>query len=379
MKNRSLAILASIIVLLIVAFVVVNREEQLHPQRQADTLPRSEAKELKVAALLNMTGPSARFDAPKAKTLEIALERVTELYPDVPLTLRIFDAGGGPEGATVAVRGATTWGAEYYLSGTSPTALAIAAQVRDRAPLVVQLANAANPDFGPPRQGEYRFWPDWRQEADLIGSHIVDSKFERILLIYSADPYSTALRKELIGRIGNQGITVTELQFDPAATPDFRPALVRAAGDGADAVVVFGLPPGLKALIAQMAETGWSGTTIGGVNINLAVSDYVQAGLQGALWLVETESMVADPKSGSEVAIFRDAYSKRFGDTPAFYTLYLADAVYFAAAAEDGKASASMTTVDAANRVTEFEGASGQIRVLPNRTLAFEMRFIRAH
>jgi len=334
-------------------------------------------QEVRVAVLLNLTGPAARFDAPKQKTIQIAQERIAVLNPDLPLAVRVLDAGGGPEGATIAVRRATEWGATWYLSGTSPTALAIGAQVRGRDPAVVQLANAANPDFGPPRAGEYRFWPDWRQEARLIVSHLLDKSMSRVLLIYSADPYSTALRKELRAGVADHGVALTELQFDPAATPDFRPGLIRATNDGTDAVVVFGLPPGLTALFSQMSEAGWAGTTIGGVNTNIALGTYDELNLAGPLWLVETESMAKSPSPDSEVARFRAAYQKAFNEQPAFYSLYLADALYFVAAAMSVPDAPRQSTVAAANAVTGFSGASGQIRVLPDRTLAFRMHLSR--
>jgi ABC-type branched-subunit amino acid transport system substrate-binding protein len=338
----------------------------------------TEEEGARVAVLLNLTGPAARFDAPKQKTIQIAQERIATLYPHLPFAVRVLDAGGGPEGAIVAVRRATEWGATWYLSGTSPTALAIAAQVRDREPAVVQLANAANPDFGPPRSGEYRFWPDWRQEAGLIVRHLLDGGMRRVLLFYSADPYSTALSEELRAGVAEHGVALSELQFDPAATPDFRPPLIRATNDGTDAVVIFGLPPGLTALFSQMSEAGWAGTTIGGVNTNVALSTYDELNLTGPLWLVETESMIKSPIADSEVARFRTAYQQTFNDQPAFYSLYLADALYFVGAAMSPPNAFDLSTVAAANAVTDFNGASGEIRVLPDRTLEFKMRLIRA-
>lgn len=332
---------------------------------------------IRVAVLLNLTGPAARFDAPKQKTIQIAQERIAALNPGLPLAVRVLDAGGGPEGATIAVRQATDWGALWYLSGTSPTALAIAAQVRGRDPVVVQLANAANPDFGPPRPGEYRFWPDWRQEASVIVRHLLGEGMRRVLLIYSADPYSNALRKELRAGVADHGVALTELQFDPAATPDFRPALVRATNDGTDAVVVFGLPPGLTALFSQMSEAGWTGSTIGGVNTNIALATYDELKLPGPLWLVQTESMAKSPSPGSEVARFRAAYQETFNEQPAFYSLFLADALYFVAAAMSAPDVAGLSTVAAADAVTEFSSASGQIQVLPDRTLELRMHLTR--
>src|SRR5438128_97444 len=85
--------------------------------------PAKNPNRVRVAAILNLTGPSARFDADKKKTLELALVRLKELYPKFDLEFKLLDAGGGPESTTVAVRQARAWEAKYLLSGTSPTAL----------------------------------------------------------------------------------------------------------------------------------------------------------------------------------------------------------------------------------------------------------------
>lgn len=371
MKSRVTAIIGILAAAALVLAVYWSRWPM--QGRQADT-----TGSIRVAAILNLTGPAARFDSPKQKTLEIAGKRLRDLYPSLPLEVRVFDGGSGPEGATVAVRKASEWGAEYFLSGTSPTALAIAAQVRGREPPVVQIANAANPDFGPPQVGEYRFWPDWKQEAELVFGLLSRENLKKVLLIYSADPYSEVLRKEIEDRMVSGGFTLTKLQYDPASTPDFRPALIRAIGDRTQAVVVFGLPPGLTALLNQMSEVGWNGTTVGGVNINIVVPKYDEAKLKGPLWLVETEAMTGQVSPDSEVAKFRRAYETAFSESPAFYTLYLADALYFIAAGTSRPDAPQETPVKILQKVTEFDSASGKIRIAPDRTLEFVMQMRKA-
>src|SRR5688572_12267324 len=113
-------VLAAALVILLFAYLF-SRDDR--PQRGTGT---------RVAGVINLTGPSARFDAVKRQTLGIALDRIRTLNPGFNVELREFDAAGGPEATNVAVRQATEWGASYFLSGTSPTALAIASQVRGR-------------------------------------------------------------------------------------------------------------------------------------------------------------------------------------------------------------------------------------------------------
>ena len=336
------------------------------------TLPTSRGNEVKVAAIINLTGPAAQFDAIKQRTLEVAIDRVHQLYPMSMVTLKLFDAGGGPESTNVAVKKAKRWGASYFLSGTSPTALAIATQVRNASPPVVQMANAANPEFGPPRPGEYRLWPDWEHEAFLVADLLKSQGFNKVLVIHSADPYSESLKKALSKEISKKGgVVAVYQQFDPASSPDFRPALTRAKADGAKAIVVFGLPPGIRSLISQMQQVQWSGAVVGGVNINLTASDFSKTGLPGPLWSLRTPTMRQKLASGSEADTYRNAYIKKNGEVPAFHAVYLADAIYLIAAA-NAKASNS-SAVDKTRKIREINSASGIINITTDGILKYPM------
>lgn len=362
--------LGLLVVVLIVAAVL------LFPRHQA--IPDGESA--KVAVILNLSGDAARFDAIKRQTIEVATARIRELYPQLRLDVQMLDAGGGPEATKVAVRRGLDAGARYFLSGTSPTALAIASIVRGQDIPIAQMANAANPDFGPPRKGEYRLWPDWTQEADLIYQLLTDLKIQSVLVIHSADPYSGALKATLEGLIGNSGsISVQRQQYDPAATPDFRPALLRAKADAAQALVIFGLPPGIKALMSQMSEVGWDKPLIGGVNINLVSADYVSAGLKGGLWVIETEAMQDTLRAGSEAQAFRAQYERTFGQTPPFHALYLADGLYFIATSFGDSIPRQDDNLERLEATHSFEGASGNVTVGTDGVLRYTMRVRKAY
>lgn len=330
-------------------------------------------EQIRIAAILNMTGPSARFDAVKMNTLNLASERIKILFPDIPLVVNYFDAGGSPEVTIVAVRKALDWGASYFLSGTSPTALAIADQVHGYSRPIVQMANAANPNFGPPNPLEYRLWPDWEQEADIISGIIKQENIGSILLIHSADPYSEALTKELRSKTDLMHININDLAYDPASTPDFRPAIIRAKQENMEAIVIFGLPPGIRSLMSQMAQVGWNKSLIGGVNINLAVSDYDSAGLTGPLWLIETEAMRDNLRKDSEAYIFRSKYLKEYGETPPFHALYIADALYFIASAWNETKNGNIAIGEQIKHINSFEGASGHVDITNDGILQYQM------
>ncbi|MFO0927855.1 MAG: ABC transporter substrate-binding protein, partial [Gemmataceae bacterium] len=194
-------------------------------------------------------------------------------------------------------------------------------------------------------------------------------------LIHSADPYSEALTKELRTHAASRGdVTFLEFPFDPAGTPDFRPALERAKAQGAQALIVFGLPPGIKSLVGQLAAAGWNRPVIGGVNINLTLDDFNKAGLKGGLWLVETESMRGELPHDGEAHQFREAYRAKFGDVPPFHALYLADAFYFVAAAHRENPQRELSELDRMGGVRQFQSASGLIQVNKDGTLRYEMR-----
>lgn len=341
--------------------------------------PAAEQRPIRAAALLSLSGPAARFDAIKQQALSVASDRIKQLHPQVQIELQVLDAGGGPESTLASVRRAIEWNAQYFLTGTSPTALAVARDIRDRTPLPVHLANAANPDFGPPRPAEYRFWPDWRQEADTIIQIVDENKIAKVLLIHSADPYSEALTREFRElNKSRRNLTVTELQYDPASTPDFRPALIRAKREATGALIVFGLPPGIQALFSQLAETQWTSLIVGGVNTNLALAAYDSAKLSAPLWLIETEAMRSELPRTSEASQFRSAYRQRFGEAPPFQALYLADALYFIAQGWSAKPDANLPEGERARAVRSFDGASGRIEVTEEGVLRFVMSPKRA-
>jgi ABC-type branched-subunit amino acid transport system substrate-binding protein len=355
------------IILALITLVSCVRETPAPPPRTASSRPPT----LRVAAVLSFTGPAAKFDAIKQNTLNIALDRVNG-RGHMNIELTYFDAGGTPETADAAVQKALGSRPQYILSGTSPTALAIAAQVRERGLAVVHIANAANPQFGPPHAGEYRFWPDWRQEANVLAGLLMQQRLSRVLLIHSTDPYSEALHDALKSTSWAKGASISEFPFDPAGTPDFRPALLGSQHRGADALVVFGLSPGMKALVAQMEEVGWTSAVIGGVNINHVEEDYQRAGIKGGLWSIRTEAMSATLPADSEASTFRGLYQARYGGAiPPFNALYLADALYFIEAAHRGTDTENVIARAAA--VREFDGASGHITVGPDSTLQYKM------
>jgi ABC-type branched-subunit amino acid transport system substrate-binding protein len=330
---------------------------------------------VRVAALLNLTGPAARFDAIKKQALDLALERIKAQRPELKLELTVVDAGGAPDITLAAARKAIDNGASYILTGTSPTALAVAGIARGRTPAIVQIANAANPAFGPPRPGEYRFWPDWNQEAKVVADQLRANGIRSVVVVHSADPYSEALRAAFVTLLAAEpAVAVRAQQYDPASTPDFRPLLLRAKDEGVGALIVFGLPPGIKALMGQLVDVAWTAPIVGGVNTNLTIDDYDKSGLKCGLWVVETEAMKDELPKGSEAEAFRTSYREKFGAVPPFHALYMADALYFAAAAVSSTAAPVATALDRASAVREFAGPSGTIRIGNDGVLQLELK-----
>jgi len=365
LKSLSRSLLAVLAVAVLVASVYFY---------QRGTSAQLDDGTVRVAILLNLTGPAARFDAIKKQAVDLAFERLKTQRPELKLEVTVVDAGGAPDITLAAARKALDNGASYVLTGTSPTALAVASIARGRMPGVVQVANAANPAFGPPRPGEYRLWPDWNQEAKTVADQLRANQVRSVVVIHSADPYSEALRAAFVALLtAEPAIAVRAQQYDPAATPDFRPLLLRAKDDKVGALIVFGLPPGIKALMGQLIDVGWTAPIFGGVNTNLTIEDYDKSGLKCDLWVVETEAMRDELPAGSEAAAFRAAYQQRFGVRPPFHALYMADALYFAAAAASG-AQGPTAAIDRAKAVREFAGPSGTIRIGEDGVLQLELK-----
>ena len=125
--------------------------------------------------------------------------------------------------------------------------------------------------------------------------------------------------------------------------------------------------------MAQMKEVGWDRALIGGVNINIVLSGYDAAGLKNPLWLVQTEAMGDTLSPDSEASKFRQAYRDATGKNPAFYSLYLADGIYFIAEGSAHNPAANSTPRQRVAAVREFQAASGRNHVNDDGTLGFVM------
>jgi ABC-type branched-subunit amino acid transport system substrate-binding protein len=328
---------------------------------------QTKGQKVQFVAFLSLTGPAAQFDAIKRRSLETAFARLSKTQPN--LSLEIQDAGASPEVLVAAARQAVAGGARILFSGTSPNALAIAAVARKSGVQLVQLANAANPEFGPPRPLEYRLWPDWQQEAAIIHKMLKSASANTALLISSADPYSTSLDESL--RNAAPKITFTSLRFDPASPPDFRPAILKAKAANIDAVVIFGLPPSLKALTTQLQEVDWKRPVLGGVNLNLSQEHLQQIAFQAPVFAVRTTTMRPTLDPASEAGRFREDYKLKYGDAPPFHSIYAADAAYMSAAAM-GRSN-NDEPQSGFRSLKRFESASGQIDVNASGVLDFEL------
>jgi len=358
MKIKYFLLMGLILGLILIAYIF---------NRKTDTDGQSE--NIKIAAIINLTGPPSQFDAIKKRTIELAMEKAKLKFNIDNIDLLLLDAGGSPEITKVAIKKALDWNCDVILSGTSPTGLAIAKEVREQKRSIIQIGNAANPAFGLPYKYEYRFWPDWNQEVAVISRVCDTTKYKNVLLVYSADPYSEALATAFKGN--NKGLAITEFKFDPSAATDFRPYLIKAKEGGVEAVIIFGLPPGIKSLISQLTDISWNGDLIGGVNISLTVKDFNEAKLPGTLWVLKTEAMDDTLQPGTEAAAFRSAYKNKYNENPPFHSLYLADAIYWIAKCSlKGKDSLLFET----NRVNLFNGPSGTVKINPDATISLNIR-----
>ena len=100
---------------------------------------------------------------------------------------------------------------------------------------------------------------------------------------------------------------------------------------------------------------------------------------RGQLWVIQTAAMRDRLTPGTEAEAYRDAYQQRFGATPPFHALYLADALYFIASAVSDPKTEGLPVVDRLAAVTSFDAPSGSIAIQDDRSLTFDMTLVRLH
>jgi branched-chain amino acid transport system substrate-binding protein len=333
-------------------------------------LPAGAAEELKIGALLSVTGPAAFLGAPEARTLEMLTEQVNARggIAGHKVKLIVKDTGASPEKAVSFARQLIDEEKVFAILGpsTSGETMAVKGIAEEGKTLLISLA-AAEVIVNPVASHVFKTAQKDSHAATLIFQDMKKRGITRIAVFSSNTGFGKA-GKEQIARLAPEfGIQIVlDEVYDKAAT-DLSAEATKLKGTNAQAVLNWSIEPAQSILVKNIRQLGLTIPIYQSHGFgNLAYAKAAGSAAEGVIFplgrLAVADALPAGDPQKAVLVAYRDAYQKRYGEEVSGFGGYAWDAFQLLAAAVE-KVGLDRAKVRAALENTQgFVGQSGVFR-----------------
>jgi branched-chain amino acid transport system substrate-binding protein len=335
--------------------------------------PAGAAEELKIGALLAVTGPAAFLGAPEARTLEMLVEQANARggVAGHPVKLIVKDTGGSPEKAVSFARQLIDEEKVFAIIGpsTSGETMAVKAIAEESRTLLVSLA-AAEVIVNPVASHVFKTAQKDSHAAALIFQDMKRRGIVRIAVFSSNTGFGKAGKEQIARLAPEYGIQIVlDEVYDKAAT-DLSAEATKLKGSNAQAVLNWSIEPAQSILVKNIRQLGLTLPIYQSHGFgNLAYARAAGAAAEGVIFplghLAVADALPAGNPQKAVLVAYRDAFQKRYGEEVSGFGGYAWDAFQLIAAAVQ-KAGLDRAKVRAALEGTQgFVGQSGIFRFSP--------------
>jgi branched-chain amino acid transport system substrate-binding protein len=333
-------------------------------------LPARAAEELKIGALLSVTGPAAFLGAPEARTLEMLTEQVNAKggVAGHMVKLIVKDTGGSPEKAVSFARQLIDEEKVFAILGpsTSGETMAVKGIAEEAKTLLVSLA-AAEVIVNPVAPHVFKTAQKDSHAAALIFQDMKRRGITRIAVFSSNTGFGKAGKEQIARLVPEYGIQIVlDEVYDKAAT-DLSAEATKLKGTNAQAVLNWSIEPAQSILVKNIRQLGLTMPIYQSHGFgNLAYVKAAGSAAEGVIFplgrLAVADALPAGNPQKAVLVAYRDAYQKRYGEEVSGFGGYAWDAFQLLAAAVE-KVGLDRAKVRTALENTQgFVGQSGVFR-----------------
>ena len=328
------------------------------------------AEELKIGALLSVTGPAAFLGAPEARTLEMLTEQVNARggVAGHKVKLIVKDTGASPEKAVSFARQLIDEEKVFAILGpsTSGETMAVKGIAEEGKTLLISLA-AAEVIVNPVASHVFKTAQKDSHAAALIFQDMKKRGITRIAVFSSNTGFGKAGKEQIAKLAPEFGIQIVlDEVYDKAAT-DLSAEATKLKGTNAQAVLNWSIEPAQSILVKNIRQIGvtipiYQSHGFG----NLAYAKAAGSAAEGVIFplgrLAVADALPAGDPQRPVLLAYRDAYQKRYGEDVSGFGGYAWDAFQLLAAAVE-KVGLDRAKVRTALENTQgFVGQSGVFR-----------------
>jgi branched-chain amino acid transport system substrate-binding protein len=332
--------------------------------------PAGAAEELKIGALLSVTGPAAFLGAPEARTLEMLTEQVNARggIAGHKVKLIVKDTGASPEKAVSFARQLIDEEKVFAILGpsTSGETMAVKGIAEEGKTLLISLA-AAEVIVNPVASHVFKTAQKDSHAAALIFQDMKKRGITRIAVFSSNTGFGKAGKEQIAKLAPEYGLQIVlDEVYDKAAT-DLSAEATKLKGTNAQAVLNWSIEPAQSILVKNIRQLGLTLPIYQSHGFgNLAYAKAAGAAAEGVIFplgrLAVADALPAGNPQKAVLVAYRDAYQKKYGEEVSGFGGYAWDAFQLLAAAVE-KVGLDRAKVRTALENTQgFVGQSGVFR-----------------
>ncbi len=326
--------------------------------------------EIKVAALLTLTGDNSVYGSSQKNALELAIGEINDNKFLGGATIKLVvldDKGDKQEGISVMTKALEQEKVSAVLGPTlSATAFAADPLAQKAGIPVLGMSNTAN---GITEMGNFVFrnsLPESGVIPGVIDAVKAKSSPKKAAVLYEVTNEFTKSAYDVFkASLEKNGIQISGTESYNKGDTDFRTQLNKLKAGGPDILVVSGLIGEAIPIVQQAREVGITQPIVGGngfnsPNIYKQAKDAAEGIVVGSAWFLGSPN----PKSKA----FVDAYKKKYNADPDQFSAQAYDAAYLMATALKTAGSTDAKAIrDALAGIKDFDGVLGKFSFDANR------------
>ena len=350
MKRMTLAIIAVVVVLCIVAAIVfVSRRP-------------GEPKTIAVGVMLPLTGDMGVIGQFAKKGIDLAADEINEAggIAGTKIVLIYEDSKGRPSDATASIKKlATVDKVPVVIGGISSGETLAAAPIAEKEHVVLISPAASSPDITDAGEYIFRNWPsDTFDGVTMANFAYANLSIRKVAVIYSASDYGVGVKKVFVSSFQELGgKIVTEESFDEGQT-DFKAQLTKIRAASPDAIYLIGNYREMAQVLRQAKEIGIKAQFLSVVTFSVPdILGLAGGAAEGVIY----SGLAYDPSSDdAHVREFVARYKARYKEEPHIIAAQAYDAMRIVALAVEKGGPTGNGIRDAMSKIRDFPGVTGK-------------------
>jgi branched-chain amino acid transport system substrate-binding protein len=331
--------------------------------------------QVKVTALLPLTGPAAVFGQDEKMGIELAL--ATQKAARMPLSFIFEDSQGKPDLAVSAVRkNYDLSGSRIYMVSTTPPTLAVLPILKELPDPTVTFVIATLSGITKGYPSAFRIYPSVDEEIRVLSSYAEKAGFKKIAAYCFKNQAGEDAIRTMTERMASFGGEVVFSDTFSIVEKDFRQVLVKIKGLQPDAILITGFASNYADVFRQMIENDMKipvlagvGMPLGGFNKQLPADFLSRVVFPATRFNFESEN----PTIKSFVDLIQQT-----GKVANYEIAYAYDTTQLLRAAVDKAGSSDPKLIaEAIKELMPYEGITGTISLDGNRDARLDLKACR--